>query len=200
VLLGIAEGIPGLPRPNAVAKFLLRAVAELDGCEEYPPRPLDKGVLRAAHRLLCEEADLRRFVRGAARVALAEVRIDRVVTLYTAPAGIFLVDRRTGEVTPLAATGRTAVGDAPTRGTIVANPEESGFPVYRAQAPLTCHHVIVLCSDGVTGLVAEREIGQIVKNAGHRDAAADEILDAVDARGGSDNASIIVCDVTCPEC
>jgi serine/threonine protein phosphatase PrpC len=57
----------------------------------------------------------------------------------------------------------------------------------------------VLCSDGVTALVSEREIGQIVKNAEHRDAAAEAILDAVDARGGSDNASIIVCEFTCPE-
>jgi hypothetical protein len=39
---------------------------------------------------------------------------------------------------------------------------------------------------------------QIVKNAEHRDAAAEAILDAVDARGASGNASIIVCDFTCP--
>ena len=197
-MLGIAEGVPGLPCPNAVAKFLLCAVAELDGCDEDPPRPFGVEILRAAHRLLCEEADLRRFVGGAARVALAEVRIDRVTALYTAPAGIFLVDRRTGEVTPLATTEHTAIGDAQTRGAIVANPEESDFPVYRTQTPLTCHHTVVLCSDGVTGLVAEREIGQIVKNAEHRDAAAEAILDAVDARGASGNASIIVCDFTCP--
>jgi hypothetical protein len=198
VLLGIAEGIPGLPRPNAVAEFLLRAVAELDRCNEDPPHPLDEGVLRAAHRLLCEEADLRRFVGGAARVALAEVRIDRVVTLYTAPAGVFLVDRRSREVTPLATTEHTAIGDAQTRGAIVANPKESGFPVYRTKTPLTCRHAVVLRSDGVTALVSEREIGQIVKNAGHRDHAAEAILDAADARGGSDNASIVVCDFTSP--
>jgi len=198
VLLGVAEGVPGLPRPNAVAKFLLRAVAELDGCDEDPPRPLDEGVLRAAHRLLCEEADLRRFAGGAARVALAEVRIDRVVTLYTAPAGIYLVDLRSGEVTPLAITEHTAIGDAQTRCAIVANPEESDFPVYRTQAPLTCHHVIVLCSDGVTALVSERAIGQIVKNTDHRDDDAESILDAVDVRGESENASIVVCDFTGP--
>ena len=116
VLLGIAEGVPGPPRPNAVAKFLLRAVGELDGCDAEPPHPLDEEVLRGAHKMLCEEAVLRGFAGGAARVALAEVRTDRVVTLYTAPAGIFLIDRRSGEVTPLATRGRAAAGDAPTRG------------------------------------------------------------------------------------
>jgi serine/threonine protein phosphatase PrpC len=56
--------------------------------------------------------------------------------------------------------------------------------------------------DAFAGLglqVAEREIGRIVKNAGHRDDAAEEILDALDARGGSDNASVVVCDFTCPQ-
>ena len=198
VLLGIAEGVPGLPRPNAVAKCLLQAVAELDGCDEEPLRPVADEILRSAHKMLCEEADLRRFAGGAARVALAEVRIDRVVTLYTATAGIYFVDRRSGEATPLATRGHTPIGDTPTRGAIIANPEESDFPVYRTQAPLTCHQTVVLCSDRVTALVAEREIGPIVKNAEHRDDAAEAILDAVDARGGSDNASIIVCDFTCP--
>jgi hypothetical protein len=198
VLLGIAEGVPGLPRPNAVAKFLLQAVAELNKCDAEPRHPLDEEVLRGAHKMLCEEADLRRFAGGAACVALAEVRIDRVVTLYTAPAGIFLVDRRTGEVTSLATRGHTAAGDASTRRAIVADPEQCHLPVYRTQAALTCQHAVLLCSDDVTGLVSEREIGQIVQNAGHRADAAEAMLDAVDVRGGSDNASIIVCDFTCP--
>ena len=122
-----------------------------------------------------------------------------MTALYTAPAGIFLVDRRSGEVTPLATRGHTDIGDAPRRGAIVADLEESDFLVHRTQTPLTCHHTVVLFNDGVTGLVSEREIGQIVKAAEHRDDAAEAILAAVDARGGSDNASIIACDFTCPE-
>ena len=123
----------------------------------------------------------------------------RVTALYTAPAGIFLVDRRSGEVTPLATRGHTDIGDAPRRGAIVADLEDSDFLVYRTQTPLTCHHTVVLFNDGVTGLVSEREIGQIFKAAEHRDDAAEAILAAVNARGGSDNAPIIVCDFACPE-
>ena len=91
-----------------------------------------------------------------------------MTALYTAPAGIFLVDRRSGEVTPLATRGHTDIGDAPRRGAIIADLEESDFLVYRTQTPLTCHHTVVLLNDGVTGLVSEREIGQIVKAAEHR--------------------------------
>lgn len=57
------------------------------------PTPLDEEILRAAHRMLCEEPELRRFAGGAARVALAGgVRLDRVVSLYTAPGAIDRVD------------------------------------------------------------------------------------------------------------
>jgi len=39
----------------------------------------------------------------------------------------------------------------------------------------------------------------IVRHALRRDDAAEAILDAVEARGGPNNASVVVCDFTCPE-
>jgi hypothetical protein len=91
------------------------------------PTPLDEEILRAAHRVLCEEAELRRFAGGAARVALAEVRL--VVTLFTAPARIFLIDRRSGECSPLTNQRATAAEDTPMRGAIVVKSGAIGFSV-----------------------------------------------------------------------
>jgi hypothetical protein len=48
-------------------------------------------------------------------------------------------------------------------------------------------------------VVSEREIGQIVKNAGHRDDAAQAFLGLVEVRGGTDNASVVICDFFCSE-
>jgi hypothetical protein len=122
-----------------------------------------------------------------------------VVVLHTAPAGIFLVDRQSGEVTSLAKRGHTAAGDAPMRCTIVADPCAIDFPVRWTQAPLTCHHAVVICGDGVTSLISEREIGEIVNEALHRDYAAAAILHSFESRGGTENTSVIICDFSCPE-
>jgi len=51
---------------------------------------------------------------------------------------------------------------------------------------------IVLCSDGLTNMVEDEEIGQIVKNNVNVEAAAVELLKTANENGGIDNISVII--------
>jgi serine/threonine protein phosphatase PrpC len=61
--------------------------------------------------------------------------------------------------------------------------------------PVTRAERLLLCTDGVTGLIDDAEIGTILtETADPRDAAAQVVAAAVDA-GGDDNATAVVVDV-----
>ncbi|WP_186776559.1 PP2C family protein-serine/threonine phosphatase [Rubripirellula reticaptiva] len=53
--------------------------------------------------------------------------------------------------------------------------------------------VIVLCSDGLTGMVADSEIASIIGNASSSEKATQDLVDAANHAGGNDNISVIVC-------
>ncbi len=54
---------------------------------------------------------------------------------------------------------------------------------------------IILCSDGLTGMLDDSKITSIILNAETSQSAAGELIDAANSFGGHDNISVIVCRV-----
>ena len=52
--------------------------------------------------------------------------------------------------------------------------------------------VYLLCSDGLTGHVADAEIAALVAEAADLDAAAQQLVDLANARGGEDNVTVVL--------
>ncbi|MDI3281523.1 MAG: protein phosphatase 2C domain-containing protein, partial [Bacillota bacterium] len=52
--------------------------------------------------------------------------------------------------------------------------------------------VLVLCTDGLTSLVEEEEIAQVIERSYHPQQAADELVRLANERGGTDNITVIV--------
>ena len=52
--------------------------------------------------------------------------------------------------------------------------------------------ILLLCSDGLHGLVPERRIGEIIRAGETLEAACGELVKAANARGGRDNISVIL--------
>ena len=50
----------------------------------------------------------------------------------------------------------------------------------------------VLCSDGLTGLVMDNEIAEIVGANSDLDRACAELVDLANARGGEDNITVLI--------
>jgi protein phosphatase len=54
---------------------------------------------------------------------------------------------------------------------------------------------IILCSDGLTTMVRERDIERIARNEADPQRAAEQLVDAANSAGGEDNTSVVVIDV-----
>jgi protein phosphatase len=54
---------------------------------------------------------------------------------------------------------------------------------------------VVLCSDGLTTMVRERDVERIARSEPDPQRAAEQLVDAANAAGGEDNTSIVVVDV-----
>jgi protein phosphatase len=53
---------------------------------------------------------------------------------------------------------------------------------------------LLLCSDGLTDMVAEADIGAILTTGGDINASSQSLIDAANAAGGKDNISVVVVD------
>ena len=52
--------------------------------------------------------------------------------------------------------------------------------------------LFLICSDGLTSLISDDEVGSILRSAGSLDAAADELVRAANQSGGKDNITVIL--------
>ena len=52
--------------------------------------------------------------------------------------------------------------------------------------------VYLICSDGLTGMVAESELAEMLERGGSLDEAAKEMIDAANANGGKDNITVVL--------
>jgi len=52
--------------------------------------------------------------------------------------------------------------------------------------------LFLICSDGLTSMISDDEVGSILRSAGSLDAAADELIRAANQSGGKDNITVIL--------
>ena len=52
--------------------------------------------------------------------------------------------------------------------------------------------IVLLCSDGLTGMVGDKEILRIVRESGNLESAGRALIEAANAQGGNDNISVIL--------
>jgi PPM family protein phosphatase len=58
--------------------------------------------------------------------------------------------------------------------------------------PLTIGETLLLCSDGLTGMVGEDDVASAIDGAKHVEECASNLLDLALSNGGRDNISIVV--------
>lgn len=209
-LLVVADGVGGLERGEwASEKALTVVTAELPiHLAAYEPREALRLALQAANDLIWrrEGSDAEAHL-GPAATTLVAVIVDHQ-HLWWANVGdsrAYLVgeDRvyrltsdhswveeqvRIGTLTPEQArvSGRRNVI---TR-SIGFQPEvdvDTGGPV-----ELCASDIVVVCSDGLYGLLSDEDIARVVRSHGSAE-AADRLIQLSNERGGTDNISVIVC-------
>jgi protein phosphatase len=61
--------------------------------------------------------------------------------------------------------------------------------------PVRPGDVLLLCSDGLTSMVSEEQVGIILAHAGNLEQAGDELIAAANAAGGRDNITVVLFEV-----
>ena len=64
-----------------------------------------------------------------------------------------------------------------------------------AEVPVVAGDRVMLCSDGLSGMVDDKAIAQIMKRSTDPQATAQSLVDAALANGGDDNVTVVVVDV-----
>ncbi|QDT03083.1 Serine/threonine phosphatase stp [Rubripirellula lacrimiformis] len=59
--------------------------------------------------------------------------------------------------------------------------------------------ILILCSDGLTGMVDDETIRNITSSAGNSEQSSRQLIDEANRAGGNDNISVIVCRVANPK-
>ena len=68
--------------------------------------------------------------------------------------------------------------------------------VVQSSEPILKGDVVVLCSDGLSGLVNANEIGETISSASSLSAACDELVAMANSRGGPDNITVVAARLT----
>ena len=59
--------------------------------------------------------------------------------------------------------------------------------------------IVLMCSDGLTNMLEDEEIGRIIKSQGTIEERAEELIEAANQNGGRDNIAVIVIDMFAEE-
>ncbi|MEO8269753.1 MAG: protein phosphatase 2C domain-containing protein [Aureliella sp.] len=67
------------------------------------------------------------------------------------------------------------------------------------RCPLKPNDIVILCSDGLTGMIDDSQIVSIVKSSNTSKQATARLIDAANSAGGHDNVTAIVCRIGRPD-
>jgi len=109
------------------------------------------------------------------------------LTLLTNDHSVVGILLRTGEITPEEAKTH------PARNVLsrYAGMEETAYADVQA-VPLSIGDRLLLCTDGLTGMVRDEAIAEILAHSGDLQVACQSLVDAANAAGGHDNVTVLV--------
>jgi protein phosphatase len=203
-VFAVADGMGGARAGEVASRMAVEAFEEHDGSGEGPEDML-RGVAREANRRIYEAAqgDSEHAGMGttltAAMVSGREVAVGHVgdSRLYRLRDGA--LEQLTDDhslVEELVRQGRLTPEEAehhPQRSIITrALGPEPDVDVETFTHTGRDGDVYLICSDGLSGMVPEDQMAQIVRDAGSLEDAARELIEAANRNGGRDNITVVL--------
>lgn len=204
-LLVVADGMGGHRAGDFASRFTVEVLAEevQNSKETHPEQILGNAIQTANERLMEEEAKDSRL-EGMGTTLVAATILDHV--LYFANVGdsrLYLINKEIRQlskdhsmVEEMVRLGGLTEEEAKhhpdkniiTRAMGVKDKVEPDFFEYRLKGGDT----ILMCSDGLTNMVDDDEIFQIVKSARDIVEAVETLIQRANENGGSDNIGIVL--------
>jgi protein phosphatase len=203
-LFAVADGMGGAKAGEVASAVAVQAV-ESAGDSDEPAEAQLTEIVRAANRRIYDLAVADESRRGmGTTLTLAKVHGDEVSLAHVGDSRAYRV--RDGELSQLT-RDHSLVAELERSGQITAEAAEhhpQRSIITRALGPEPDVEVdtytlagragdlFLICSDGLTSMISDDEIGSIVHSAGTLDEAADALVRAANQSGGKDNITVIL--------
>lgn len=204
-LLVVADGMGGHRAGDFASRFTVEVLAEeVQSSKETHPEQILGNAIQTANERLMEEAAKDSRLEGMGTTLVAATILDHV--LYFANVGdsrLYLINKEIRQlskdhsmVEEMVRLGGLTEEEAKhhpdkniiTRAMGVKDKVEPDFFEYRLKGGDT----ILMCSDGLTNMVDDDEIFQIVKSARDIVEAVETLIQRANENGGSDNIGIVL--------
>ena len=204
-LLVVADGMGGHRAGDFASRFTVEVLAEeVQNSKETHPEQILGNAIQTANERLMEEAAKDSRLEGMGTTLVAATILDHV--LYFANVGdsrLYLINKEIRQlskdhsmVEEMVRLGGLTEEEAKhhpdkniiTRAMGVKDKVEPDFFEYRLKGGDT----ILMCSDGLTNMVDDDEIFQIVKSARDIVEAVETLIQRANESGGSDNIGIVL--------
>ncbi|MTS24409.1 Stp1/IreP family PP2C-type Ser/Thr phosphatase [Sellimonas intestinalis] len=204
-LLVVADGMGGHRAGDFASRFTVEVLAEeVQNSKEIHPEQILGNAIQTANERLMEEAAKDSRLEGMGTTLVAATILDHV--LYFANVGdsrLYLINKEIRQlskdhsmVEEMVRLGGLTEEEAKhhpdkniiTRAMGVKDKVEPDFFEYRLKGGDT----ILMCSDGLTNMVDDDEIFQIVKSARDIVEAVETLIQRANENGGSDNIGIVL--------
>ena len=204
-LLVVADGMGGHREGDFASRFTVEVLAEeVQNSKETHPEQILGNAIQTANERLMEEAAKDSRLEGMGTTLVAATILDHV--LYFANVGdsrLYLINKEIRQlskdhsmVEEMVRLGGLTEEEAKhhpdkniiTRAMGVKDKVEPDFFEYRLKGGDT----ILMCSDGLTNMVDDDEIFQIVKSARDIVEAVETLIQRANENGGSDNIGIVL--------
>ena len=204
-LLVVADGMGGHRAGDFASRFTVEVLAEeVQNCKETHPETILGNSIQAANERLLEEAEKDNRLEGMGTTLVAATILDHV--LYFANVGdsrLYLINKEIRQlskdhsmVEEMVRLGGLTEEEAKhhpdkniiTRAIGVKQKVEPDFSEYRLKGG----DIILMCSDGLTNMVDDDEIFQIVKSARDIVEAVESLIQRANENGGSDNIGVVL--------
>lgn len=204
-LLVVADGMGGHKAGDFASKFVVQVLqSELSASEEDGPEAMMKKAIKAANHLLIAESKKDVSLEGMGTTLVAATVIEH--TLYFANVGdsrLYLLNDEirqlskdhslVQEMVRLGGINKEEAKHHPdkniiTRAIGAKEDVEIDFFEYR----LKKGDIILMCTDGLSNMVEDEVIFQIVKSSRDVVEAVERLIERANSNGGSDNIGVIV--------
>jgi PPM family protein phosphatase len=208
VLLAVSDGMGGAQAGEVASALVVETLtrAMKDASPDAPRPALMNDAIQQAHQAVWDTAKREAKKMGATLTAvfvhqgqayIAEVGDSRA---YLVRGGeLFQLTHDQSMVQVLVDSGVINAEQAehsPIRNIILqAMGNQPDVKVALAKLELRDRDCLVLCSDGLTGLVRDDEIRDIVVASGRPEVACGQLVDLANERGGTDNITVVIAGV-----
>jgi protein phosphatase len=203
-LFAVADGMGGAKAGEVASAVAVEAVEDARESSE-PPEAQLAGIVRDANRRIYELAAGDESRRGmGTTLTIAKLHGDEVSVAHVGDSRAYRL--RGGELQQLT-RDHSLVAELERSGQITAEAAEhhpQRSIITRALGPEPDvevdtytlagreDDVFLICSDGLTSMISDEEVGSILRSAGSLDEAADALVRAANQSGGKDNITVIL--------